>query len=89
MFINQTQIIGQVIGGLTTNITGHEYLTYLMVIILVFALCFMFRIPIEITAMLMIPLLLVLMIYDSSFRVIGGCVLILLGILFVRPFFNF
>jgi hypothetical protein len=87
MLYNSTQVIGQIIESATLNVTGSLYLTLLGVILGLVLICLLFRIPIEFTAIIVLPLMLGLMAYMSEFRIIGGVTLIYLGVLLGKNFF--
>lgn len=87
MFYNETGLLGQVIDGMTVNVTGSIFLTLLGLVILLVLFAVIFRIPIEFTAIFLMPLFFVLMAYRSAdFYPIGGVFLIYLGILFAKNF---
>lgn len=86
MFYNQTQIIGQIINGVTTHMTGGLFLTLLTVVLFIIALCLMFRIPIEFTAIIILPLILTITAYTSEFMSVLGVLLIYMGIIFGKMF---
>jgi len=86
MLFNETGTIGIILKAATMNITGSEFLTYLGIILLVITFFLIFRIPIEATAVLIMPLLLVLMAFSGNLLAIGGAFLIYLGILLAKNF---
>lgn len=80
---NNTGMWGDVIGGLT-NITGSLFLTLLVMLILLFVFCMMFRIPVEATAILVVPVCIVMMAFSGALIPVGGLLLIYLAILFAK-----
>ena len=87
IFYNASQAIGQIVEGITTNMTGGLFLTLLTIVLFLIALCLMFRIPIEFTAIIILPLLLTITAHTTEFLSITGVMLIYLGILFGKMFF--
>ena len=87
MLINGSGTIGTMIQYATADITGSLFLTLLGVVMLLLLLCFLFRLPIEFSAILVLPLLLGLMAYMQEFVAIGGVFLIYLGIVLGKNFF--
>jgi hypothetical protein len=87
-FYNQSAPIGQIIDAATTNTTGDFGLTLVFILLFFVILCFIFRMPMELIAIVIFPFLLVgaafgiptmtsLMIFD----------LIWLGLILARNFF--
>ena len=87
MFFNETGIIGQVITDITVNVTGSLFLTLLGMVLILMLIAVILRIPIEFSAIFIMPLLLVLMAYTSDFFALGGVFLIYIGILMAKNFF--
>lgn len=87
LFINNSDVIGSITIGMTNNITGQLGLTLLLVFIIFLALFIAFRVPIEWVMALLLPLMMVMMAFDSFFLLFGGIMLILLAILFAKSFF--
>ena len=88
MFYNTTQPIGIIINSATENITGSLFITLLLIVLFLIAICLMFRIPVEFTIILILPLLLTVSAYSSDFISILGVLLIYLGIIFGKMFIN-
>ena len=88
VFINETDVIGVIILNLNTNVTGSIFMTGLLIIILLMASAMAFRIPIEYSVLVVIPLLLVLMTYSSDFMAIGGLFLMYLAVIFAKMWMN-
>lgn len=87
MLMNGSGSIGTIIQYATTDITGSLFLTLLGVVMLLLVLCFLFRIPMEFSAVLVMPILLGLMAYMQEFVAIGGVFLIYMGVLVGKNFF--
>jgi len=86
-FINESQTIGIIINQITLDSTGSLFLTYLFIVMIIILIAMVFRIPIEFTAIFIMPLLLSLMAYYGDFWTFGGIILIYLAILFAKNFF--
>ena len=87
VFINETGIMNTLLIEATNNLTGDIFITLLLLMIIIIAFFLMFRIPIEATAIFILPLLLTFMSYYSNFVAIGGLFLIYLAVLFAKNFF--
>lgn len=87
VFIDESGFIASVMQGLGVNITGSEYLSYLIVFILLFAIMLMFRVPIVFALLFMTPLVLVLMAYKPEFNGLGAVFLISLGLIVAYNWF--
>lgn len=85
VFINQTGFIGEIFSGFTTYVSGSAFLTLLAITILLLGLMTMFRIPIEASLILLLPVILVFMAWSAGgFLAVGGVIIILLGILLAK-----
>lgn len=87
MFINASGTIGSILTYATSDVTGSLFLTLLGIVIGILFICVLFRIPMEFSAILVLPLLLGLMAYMQEFVPIGGVFLIYLGIIMGKNFF--
>ena len=87
VFINTSQSIGIVISHFTTYISGSLFLTLFILLILFMAFFELFRVPIEFSAIFLLPFLLTVMAYTQEFVMVGGVIIIYLAILFVRTLF--
>lgn len=87
MFINETGTIGVIVQYATDTVTGSLFLTLLGIVIGLLVLCMLFRMPIEFSAIFVLPILLVGMAYFQEFVAIGGVTLIYLGIILGKNFF--
>jgi len=84
VYFNETGYIGTLIYYATINITGSLFLTLLSMLFIILALFAMFKLPLEFTAILVFPLLLVLMAYQSDFLSIGAVFIIYIAILIAK-----
>ena len=87
VFFNETGTLGVVLVAITNNITGSLFLTVLFLTFIIVALFAAFRVPIEVTALMIMPFLLVAMAYQSEFIAFGGVALIYMAVIFVKNFF--
>lgn len=87
VFINTSSSVGAIVVAFTNNVTGSLFLTLLMIVIVLTLFASIFRIPLEISATVILPLLLAYMAYSSEFMVVGGVMLIYLAVIFAKMFF--
>lgn len=66
-FLNEEDLIGKVIIMATQNLTGSEFLTYMLIFLLLVLVSQMFRMPLELTIAYNLPLALVLATGFASF----------------------
>lgn len=67
--VNATGIIGQILGAGTTNLFGSIELTIITIVLFLLVIAFMFGIPLEYLAVIILPLCLATAIYLTSFWV--------------------
>jgi len=87
MLFNTTGTIGVILQYATTEVTGSIFLTLLGIVIGLMVLCMLLRLPMEFTAILVLPLLLGCASYYSEFTAILGVFLIYLGVIVGKNFF--
>lgn len=87
LFINETGTIGIIYNAVTNSITGSEFLTLLGLIIIIILFFMLFRLPIEATAILVLPMLLTFMAFNDNLFAMVGAILIYLAILFAKNYF--
>jgi hypothetical protein len=85
--INQSGIIYSILSGFTSDVSGSWFLTLFIIMIFFIVLSFALRIPIEYTAIIVLPLLLLLAAYVGDFKSFLGVVAILLGVILAKNFF--
>lgn len=85
-FVNNSTSTGIVINYLTTNVSGDLFSTLLLLLVLLIAVALTFRIPLEWTMPLVLPVLIAYMSYSSEFLTVGGVVLIYLAVVFTKMF---
>jgi len=83
VFLNQSDHIGKLINYATINITGSEFLTYFWIILILYLFCILFKMDNALALTLLLPIILVLMAYSSSWLMVGGILLIYLSFIFV------
>lgn len=86
VFINNTGIISNLVSAMTTNLTGSEFITYLVILFGLFLFMSMFNFTNEIAVILLIPVVLVLMAYSNDWKAVGGIFLIYISIYIVDHF---
>lgn len=87
MLINESGIAGQVIIDLNTNVTGSTFLSLLMIVFILLILFLLLRVPLEFSAIFILPMLIIFGSIDGSFSATLGVFLIYLGILLGKNFF--
>lgn len=85
-FINQTGLIGVWLGNSTTYTTGSIFLSLFILLVVLLAIAFLFRIRLEYTAILILPLLISYMAYYAEFIAVGTIILIYLAIIITKNF---
>jgi len=73
------------IAGMTT-FTGSIFLSLLMIVLIIVAIGLAFPLPMEWTAIFIMPLLLTLMAYDASFYPAGGVFLLYMAFIIAYNF---
>jgi hypothetical protein len=86
-FVNVSNSFGFVLVEMTTNLTGNLFLSLLLILFFLIVLSLALKIPVEYSAILILPVMFVLISYSSDFLAIGGSILIFLGIIFAKNFF--
>lgn len=84
VLFNESNIIGELIIYMNQNVTGSLFLTLLFMVLVLLAICALFKIPMEFTALFILPLLLAIMTDVGEFLAVGGVCLIYLGILLAK-----
>jgi hypothetical protein len=85
VFINQEDLLGIVIAYLTYNVTGSIFLTLLFLFMVILLGALAMRIPLELTAILVLPLVIVLMSqYSGEWQSIAGAFILYLGVIMAR-----
>jgi hypothetical protein len=87
-FYNSTGVIGMAIDGLTTDVTGSLTLTLGLIMIFILLIMVLLRLPFEIGIIFCMPIVLVMMAYNSSMIPIGVLVLIIGGFIVARGLFG-
>jgi uncharacterized ion transporter superfamily protein YfcC len=82
--LNSTGTIYQIISGMTSNTTGSDTLTVMLILILLILIGIILRMNIELIALIMTPLILVLMAYDTVYTPIGVIFLVFIGYILAK-----
>jgi len=83
-WFNYTDPLGIIISYITINITGSEFLTYTIFLMLIMAFLFIARIPLEIQVLFTAPFVLVLGAYSSSLILFAGLTGLYLAFVFIQ-----
>lgn len=86
-FINSTGYIGIILNNTNQYITGSETLTFLLIIIGFIALMSLGRLPLQFQSLFLMPLIIVLMAYNSSFMIIGSIFLFFISLMMAKFWF--
>lgn len=86
VFYNDTGTVGVLITYMTVNVTGSLFITLLIIVMALMSLTLLFRIPLEFSSVIILPLLLVLMAYSTEFLVYGSVTLLYLGVLMAKMY---
>lgn len=73
--------MGVAMAGLSQNVTGSYFLSLLAIVLLLLVIALALRIPMEFTAILVMPMLLGALACDGDWMGIAGVAIIYLGIL--------
>jgi len=87
VFINEGGFIAGFIMDMTMNLTGSLFVSLLVIMFFFILVAMLFRLPMEVSAVILLPLFLSFMAATSEFVVVGGVILIYLGIIFAKNFF--
>ncbi|MCA1800045.1 MAG: hypothetical protein LC650_01980 [Actinobacteria bacterium] len=80
--INSTTVPGSVVLAMTNDVTGSLFLTLTAIMLLVFFACALFRMPMEVSLIVMLPLIIHTMAVSDQFLAIGGFAAMYAGVLF-------
>jgi hypothetical protein len=78
-FFNSTGTIGVIYTAFTQNVSGSELLTLVGIIILIVLFFLMFRIPVEATVVLVLPIVLIFMAFSGNILPLGLAFLLYVG----------
>lgn len=82
--INTTGTLGLILLAGTQNLTGSIFGTLMLLYMVIMVLAFMMDIPIEFTAILILPLTLGCMAFYGEFIATGSCLIIYLAFLITK-----
>lgn len=84
---NESGFFGILVINMTNHLTGNVYLTLLTLVFIIFLFFLAMRIPIELTAILVVPLLIVFMSQNGGdWKTITAVIMLYLAIMFGRFF---
>lgn len=84
---NQSGLLGTMLIGLTNQLTGDLYLTLFTLMMIIFLFFLALKIPLEITAVLILPLIMVFMLDSGGdWQGFAGILVLYLGLMFARFF---
>lgn len=86
---NGTALLGEVLCGLTANVTGSLFLSLFLIVSALIMFMLAFRIPLEFQTFIILPFLLTLMAYTQEFLAIGGITLIFIAAVVARSWSRF
>ena len=87
MFINETGTLGIIILESINNLTGSLFLSLLLFVFALFMIGMILRLDVEVSIIVIMPLLIVNMAYTKEFVTIGGVALIYFGTLMAKYYF--
>ena len=88
VLFNTSQFFGLLITQSTQEITGSLFLTLFMILTIFIGLMLSFRVPIELVVIFTMPLIIVIMAFESSFLIIGGILIMLLSFILAILWFK-
>jgi len=75
---NSTGIIGQIITSGNNYLTGSETFTLLIILVIFLVFALLFRIPVIYVMLLLTPLIILLMAFNTAFLIFGGIFILIL-----------
>lgn len=85
-FLNMTDSMGIILGRATEFTTGSMFVTLFIFMIICLAVCILLQIPMEFSAILILPLVLGCMAQYTEFIATGAILIIYLSILITKNF---
>lgn len=82
--INTTGTLGLILVTGTQTLTGNMFGTLMVLYLIIMVLAFLFGIPIEFTAILILPLTLGCMAYYGEFLATGSCLIIYMAFIMTK-----
>ena len=86
ILINSTSTIGNILKYMTSDVTGNVYLTLFIIFIVALLMCMLFSIPMEFSAIILLPLSLVCSIAVGNFVLILVVSIIYISMFLARVF---
>lgn len=86
-FINPDGILSAMFTGLTNDITGSLFLSYLLIIFFIMVFMGAFRIPIEYSVLIVFPLLGVVLAFNGDFIGVTGAFALYIAVIIAKNYF--
>ena len=86
-FLNSSGTTATIVKGLYDNVGGSWFATIMLIVLFVIIIAMLFRLPLEVTAVVLLPLFLACYVYVPDFAGVTGVLLIYLGILIGKNYF--
>lgn len=83
-FINETDVIGQILQAGSQNVTGSLFLTLLIILIFLMVIAMMFSIPLEFISILILPICLASASYYGDFIAPVGIIIFYISFIITR-----
>lgn len=87
VLINETGFMYSVLAGMTTNVTGSWFLTFLSLTLIIYILGLVFGLDIEFTTILVFPLLIIFGGLTGEYLSVLAIGIIYFAVLFAKNFF--
>ena len=88
LFINETGLIGQFFAQSAANVSGDLYLIIILVMIALMVLLIAMGVPLEWTAVIVLPLMITGAAFSGEFITMTGIIMLYLGVLFAKVYFT-
>ena len=85
-FFDYTDVFGQLLSGLN-SISGSLFISLLMLTLFLLSLCLAFNLPVEVSIVLVFPVMLSAALVTQQFITVAGVGMIYIAILMARRFF--
>lgn len=86
IFLNQTGVVADIVYGMI-ELTGDWFTSMMLIVILLVVLCLALKMPLEMTAIFVLPFLIVCYAFVPSFSAVTGVTLIYLGVILAKNIF--
>ena len=86
-FINSTGSTATIVKGLFDNVGGSWFTTIMLIMMFIILIAIVLRIPIELTALFIIPMFIACYVYVPDFKAITGVLLLYIGLIIGKYWF--